>query len=328
MKILVAGGAGYIGSHVALDLSRRGHQPVVLDNLVKGHRAAVLGGKFIQGDIGDAALVQNILSTERIDAVVHLCAFSLVGESVTNPSAYFQNNIGKGLAFLDALVAANVKKIVFSSTAAVFGIPEQTPIPEDHPKNPINPYGFSKMTFEGIMQAYDTAYGLKYVSLRYFNAAGADPEGRIGEAHNPESHLIPIVLQTALGTRPHIEVYGVDYPTPDGTCVRDYIHVNDLSQAHVLALQALGDGAASTIYNLGNGLGYSNREVIEVARKVTGRDIPVKEGPRRPGDPAVLVASSERIQKELGWKPEFPELEQIVSTAWKWHQGHPKGFAE
>ena len=326
MKILVAGGAGYIGSHVALDLSRKGHQPVVLDNLAKGHRGAVLAGKLILGDIGDAALVQDILIRERIDAVVHLCAYSLVGESVTNPSIYFHNNIGNGMAFLDALIAANVKKIVFSSTAAVFGIPERTPIPEDHPKNPINPYGFSKMAFEGMMQAYDAAYGLKYVSLRYFNAAGADPEGRIGEAHNPESHLIPIVLQTALGIRPHIEVYGVDYPTPDGTCIRDYIHVNDLSQAHLLALQALGDGAESTIYNLGNGLGYSNREVIETARKVTGRDIPLKEGPRRPGDPAVLVASSERIQKELGWKPEFPALEQIIATAWKWHQGHPQGF--
>lgn len=326
MKVLVAGGAGYIGSHVALDLYRKGHEPFILDNLVKGHKEAVIAGKFILGDIGDAELVQNILTTEKIDAVVHLCAYSLVGESVINPSIYFHNNLGNGMAFLDALVAANVKKIVFSSTAAVFGIPEKTPIPEDHPKNPINPYGFSKLTFEGMMKAYDDAYGLKFVSLRYFNAAGADPEGRIGEAHNPESHLIPIVLQAAMGLRPHIEIFGTDYPTPDGTCIRDYIHVNDLSQAHVLALQALVGGVDSTIYNLGNGLGYSNREVIEVAQKVTDREIPVKKGPRRGGDPAILVASSERIKQELGWKPEYPELEQIVADAWNWHYKHPKGF--
>jgi UDP-glucose 4-epimerase len=326
MKVLVAGGAGYIGSHVSLELSRRGHQPVVLDNLVKGHRQAVVAGKFIQGDVGDKALVKKIVQEEQIEAAVHLCAYSLVGESVTEPAKYFHNNIGNGLLLLDALRENGVNKFVFSSTAAVFGEPEKIPIPEDHPKNPTSPYGFSKLTFEGILKFYDLAYGMKYIALRYFNAAGADPTEAIGEDHQPESHLIPIVLQTAQGVRPHIEIFGTDYPTSDGTCVRDYIHVNDLAQAHILALEALAEGADSTIYNLGNGLGYSNRQVIEVAKRVTGRVISVKEGPRRPGDPAVLVASSNRIKEELGWKPQFPQLEKIIETAWRWHAGHPKGY--
>ncbi len=328
MKILVAGGAGYIGSHVTLELSRRGHQPVVLDNLVKGHREAVLAGKFIQGDVSDKALVRKIIDEEQIEAAVHLCAYSLVGESVTEPAKYFHNNIGNGLLFLDALREGGVNKFVFSSTAAVFGEPEQTPIPEDHPKNPTNPYGFSKLTFEGILKAYDHAYGMKYISLRYFNAAGADPEAPIGEDHQPESHLIPIVLQAALGIRPHIEIFGTDYSTPDGTCVRDYIHVNDLAQAHILALEALAKGVSSTIYNLGNGQGYSNRQVIETAKMVTGLPIPVKEGPRRPGDPAELVASSKRIREELGWQPQFAQLEKIIETAWRWHKEHPKGYGQ
>jgi UDP-glucose 4-epimerase len=326
MKILVAGGAGYIGSHVTLELSRRGHQPVVLDNLVKGHRDAVVAGKFIQGDIGDKELVKKIVKEEKIEAAVHLCAYSLVGESVGEPAKYFHNNIGNGLLLLDALRESGINKFVFSSSAAVFGEPEQIPIPEDHPKNPTNPYGFSKLTFEGILKAYDQAYGLKFISLRYFNAAGADPEAVIGEDHQPESHLIPIVLQAALGVRPYIEIFGTDYPTPDGTCVRDYIHVNDLAGAHILALEALAKGAASMIYNLGNGQGYSNRQVIEVAKAVTGKPIEVKEGPRRPGDPAVLVASANRIKEELGWKPQYPQLEKIVETAWRWHQSHPKGY--
>ncbi|HBF35772.1 MAG TPA: UDP-glucose 4-epimerase GalE [Firmicutes bacterium] len=327
MKVLVAGGAGYIGSHVTLELSRRGHQPVVLDNLVKGHPEAVLAGKFIQGDVGDKALVQKIIHEEKIEAAVHLCAYSLVGESVGEPAKYFHNNIGNGLLFLDALRENGVKKFVFSSSAAVFGEPEQIPIPEDHPKNPTNPYGFSKLTFEGILKAYDQAYGLKYISLRYFNAAGADPEAPIGEDHQPESHLIPIVLQAALGIRSHIEIFGTDYPTPDGTCVRDYIHVNDLAQAHILALEALDKGASSTIYNLGNGQGYSNRQVIETAKAVTGQPITVKEGPRRAGDPAELVASSKRIREDLGWQPQYAQLEKIIETAWRWHKGHPKGYS-
>ena len=326
MKVLVAGGAGYIGSHVTMDLSRRGHQPVVLDNLAKGHRQAVLAGKFIQGDIGEKELVKRIIKEERIEAAIHLCAYSLVGESVTEPAKYFQNNISNGLMLLEALRESNVTKFVFSSSAAVYGEPVKIPIPEDHPKNPTNPYGFTKLTFEGILKAYDQAYGMKYISLRYFNAAGADREAEIGEDHHPESHLIPIVLQAALGIRPHIEIYGTDYPTPDGTCVRDYIHVNDLAQAHILALEALSDGASSTIYNLGNGQGYSNRQVVEMARMVTGKAIPVKEGPRRPGDPAVLVASADRIKQELGWKPQYPELQKIIATAWHWHQNHPQGF--
>ncbi|HBR29813.1 MAG TPA: UDP-glucose 4-epimerase GalE [Firmicutes bacterium] len=326
MKVLVTGGAGYIGSQVALDLAREGHDPVILDNLGKGHREAVIKGTFIQGEISDFDLVTEVIAREKVEAVIHLAAHSLVGESVQDPAKYFRNNIGNGQALLDALVAGGVKYLVFSSTAAVYGEPEQVPIPEDHPKNPTNPYGFSKLTFEGILQFYEQAYGLRFMSLRYFNAAGADPEAEIGEDHHPESHLIPIVLQTALGARDHLELYGTDYPTPDGTCVRDYIHVADLSQAHLLALKALAAGGNSAIYNLGNGQGYSNKEVIETARRVTGKEIRVLDGPRRPGDPAVLVASSAKIKAELGWNPKYPDLEQIIATAWRWHQSHPQGY--
>jgi UDP-glucose 4-epimerase len=326
LKVLVTGGAGYIGSQVALDLAREGHDPVILDNLGKGHREAVIKGTFIQGEISDFDLVTEVIAREKVEAVIHLAAHSLVGESVQDPAKYFRNNIGNGQALLDALVAGGVKYLVFSSTAAVYGEPEQVPIPEDHPKNPTNPYGFSKLTFEGILQFYEQAYGLRFMSLRYFNAAGADPEAEIGEDHHPESHLIPIVLQTALGARDHLELYGTDYPTPDGTCVRDYIHVADLSQAHLLALKALAAGGNSAIYNLGNGQGYSNKEVIETARRVTGKEIRVLNGPRRPGDPAVLVASSAKIKAEMGWNPKYPDLEQIIATAWRWHQSHPQGY--
>jgi UDP-glucose 4-epimerase len=326
LKVLVTGGAGYIGSQVALDLAREGYEPVILDNLGKGHREAVIKGTFIQGEISDFNLVTEVIAREKVEAVIHLAASSLVGESVKDPAKYFRNNIGNGQALLDALVAGGVKQIVFSSTAAVYGEPEQVPIPEDHPKNPTNPYGFSKLTFEGILQFYEQAYGLRFISLRYFNAAGADREGQIGEDHTPETHLIPIVLQTALGARAHLELYGTDYPTPDGTCVRDYIHVADLSQAHLLALKALAAGGDSAIYNLGNGQGYSNREVIETARKVTGKMIKVIDGPRRPGDPAVLVASAEKIKADLGWDPQYPDLEQIIATAWHWHKNHPNGY--
>lgn len=328
MKVLVAGGAGYIGSQVNLDLNREGHQTVVLDSLIKGHREAVKVGKLIQGDINDTELVKTIIRQEQIEAVIHFAAHSLVGESVTHPAKYFQNNIGGGQALLDAMIASGVKQIVFSSTAAVYGEPKEIPIKEDNPKNPTNPYGFSKLTFEGIMQAYERAYGLRFIALRYFNAAGADSVGNMGEDHQPESHLIPIVLQTALGQREFLELYGTDYPTVDGTCIRDYIHVSDLSQAHLLALKALAGGAESKAYNLGNGHGYSNRQVIETAEQVSGRKIPVKEAPRRSGDPAVLVASSGRIQVELGWKPRYPELETIIRDAWRWHQNHPHGYAE
>lgn len=323
---MVAGGAGYIGSHVTLDLFREGHEPVVFDNLSKGHQEAVLHGTFVQGDIGQIDLVKEVLTQEKIEAIIHLAADSRVGESVQNPAKYFRNNICNGQVLLDAAVACGVKYLVFSSTAAVYGEPEKTPITEEHPTNPTNPYGFSKLTFEGMLSSYEKAYGLRFISLRYFNAAGADPEGVIGEDHHPESHLIPIVLQTALDQRDHLELYGTDYPTPDGTCIRDYIHVADLSQAHLLALSALAAGKESSIYNLGNGQGYSNKEVIETARQVTGREIKVTSGPRRPGDPAVLVASAEKIKAELGWKPKYPDLEEIIKTAWRWHQLHPNGY--
>lgn len=328
MRVLVAGGAGYIGSQVVLDLVRNGHEPVVLDNLVKGHRDAVRTDKFFRGDISDTTLVQHILRQEKIEAVIHLAAYSLVGESVTDPAKYFHNNMTNGQALLDAMVACEVKYLVFSSTAAVYGEPERTPITEDHPINPTNPYGFSKLTFEGMMKAYDRAYGLKFMALRYFNAAGADPKEEMGEDHTPETHLIPIIMQAALGLRPLLELYGNDYPTPDGTCIRDYIHIADLSQAHLLALKALAQGDDSNIYNLGNGKGYSNREVIDMARKITNREIPVKESPRRPGDPAILVASAERIRKELKWEPKYPELKTIIETAWRWHRNHPRGYDE
>jgi len=333
LKILITGGAGYIGSQVVLDLCRRGDEPVVLDNLSTGHqeavaRACVSGGRLIRGDVADRPLVERILGEEEIEAVIHLAADSLVGESTENPGKYFRNNISGGLVLLDAMVAAGVTKIIFSSTAAVYGEPSTVPIPEDHPLQPANPYGFSKLTFEGILTAYERAYGMSFISLRYFNAAGADPEGKIGEDHRPETHLIPLLLQTALGLRERLRLFGTDYPTPDGTCIRDYIHVADLSQAHLLALDALNRDAASTVYNLGNGNGYSNRQVIEAVQQVTGVDIPVEEAPRRPGDPAVLVASSAKIRAELGWRPRFPRLEEIIATAWEWHRRYPHGYRE
>lgn len=326
MKVLVSGGAGYIGSHVALELSRRGFEPVIIDDLSKGHRQAVLVGKLIEGNMGDARLVREILTREKIEVVVHLSAFSLVGESVTEPGKYFRNNIANSLNLLDSMITCGVKKMVFSSTAAVYGEPETIPMTEDHPRRPQNPYGFSKLTYEGILEAYARAYGLNYISLRYFNAAGADLEAAIGEDHRPESHLIPIILQTALGLRASLQLFGTDYPTDDGTCIRDYIHVTDLARAHLLAIEALQRSGASTVYNLGNGQGYSNRQVIEVARRVTGQEIPVQEGPRRPGDPAALVASAARIQQELGWRAEYCHLEEIIGSAWRWHKNHPYGY--
>lgn len=328
MNILVTGGAGYIGSHTVRELVQKGHQVVVLDNLSKGHRGALEGVKLVQGDTADRGLLQGLFTEYEVEAVIHFAASSLVGESVRCPSEYYHNNVVKGLTLLDAMVESGVRHLVFSSTAAVYGEPQQVPIPEDHPTAPTNPYGETKLALEGAMRWYGEAYGLRYASLRYFNAAGADPAGDIGEDHDPETHLIPLVLKVALGQLPRLEVFGSDYPTPDGTCVRDYIHVNDLADAHVLALEALASGAPSTVYNLGNGNGYSVLEVIRAAEQVVGKPIAVKTGERRPGDPVALVAGSEKIKAGLGWKPRFTDLQAIIGTAWRWHSSHPRGFED
>lgn len=328
MNILIVGGAGYIGSHMVQYLRERTvHQVVALDNLAKGHRAAVLGAEFVEGDFGDQALVEQLCREREITALMHFGADSLVGESVTNPEKYYENNVVKGKRLIDGALAAGIKYVIFSSTAATYGMPERVPIREDDPTKPINPYGRTKLAFEGLLEDYREAYGLQYTCLRYFNAAGADPAGRIGEDHNPESHLVPLVLQVALGQREQIMIFGDDYPTPDGTCVRDYIHVHDLASAHLLALQRLVDGGGSGIYNLGNGQGFSVTEIIDVCCNVTGHPIPAKTAPRRPGDPAVLIASAECARIELGWQAEYTDVRGIIETAWTWHQGHPHGFA-
>jgi len=325
MRILVTGGAGYIGSVVTEELLKDGHQVVVYDNLSRGHRDAVAPeARLVHADLADAETLRATLSDQKIDAVVHMAAASLVGESVGHPSRYYRNNFVNGLVLLDAMRAVEVQRFVFSSTAATYGEPETQPILETAPTNPTNPYGDSKRAFEHALRWYDNAYGLRYISLRYFNAAGAS--ARYGESHNPESHLIPIALQAASGAREHIEIYGDDYPTPDGTCVRDYIHVIDLARAHILALGAVDRG--SRIYNLGcGGRGYSVREVVETAGKVTGRSIPAKVAGRRPGDPATLIASSEKIKRELGWNPTMQNLEVIIESAWRWMLDHPNGYS-
>jgi UDP-glucose 4-epimerase len=323
MNVLVTGGAGYIGSVVAERLLEFGHAAIICDNLSKGHRDAVPPGAALEVlDLADTAALAECLRQHRVEAVIHMAAHSLVGESMAEPAKYFRNNVTTGIGLLDAMLAAGVDRIVFSSTAAVYGEPETSPITEDATGRPTNPYGESKLAFEKVLHWYSAAYGLRYASLRYFNAAGAT--ARLGEDHAPETHLIPIVLGCALGLRQEVEVFGDDYPTPDGTCIRDYIHVTDLSDAHILALEALEKGGR--IYNLGNGNGYSVGEVIEVARRVTGHPIPVRVAPRRAGDPAVLVASSERIKDELRWKPAYPELEVIIRSAWEWHRAHPHGY--
>jgi UDP-glucose 4-epimerase len=321
MRILVTGGAGYIGSVVAEELLRAGDEVVVYDNLAKGHRDAVpAAARFVEGDLLDAERLREALTTHGVEAVVHMAADSLVGESVTNPAKYYRTNVTGGLSLLSAITGAGVKWLVFSSTAAVYGEPAKQPIEEDDPVHPTNPYGETKLAFERALRWHQQAGGPGYVSLRYFNAAGATE--RCGERHSPETHLIPLVLQVATGERSDVTVYGDDYPTADGTCVRDYIHVVDLAKAHVLAVHALAKGHPSRIYNLGcGGQGYSVRQVIDVAGRVTGRDLPVKMGPRRQGDPAVLIASSERIRRELGWRPERQSLEEIIGSAWKWMQG-------
>ena len=323
MRVLVTGGAGYIGSVVVEELVRDGHAVIVFDNLSKGHAEAVAPDvELVRADLRDRDAITSTLQRGRIEAVVHMAADSLVGESVTRPDKYYDNNVGAGLSLLDAMVRSDVKRLVFSSTAAVYGEPAKQPIEETDPTVPTNPYGETKLAFERALPWYERAYGLRFASLRYFNAAGASD--RCGELHDPETHLIPLVLQAAAGQRPAVTIFGDDYPTPDGTCVRDYIHVIDLARAHVLALGALDRG--SRIFNLGcGGDGYSVRQVIEAAKRVTGRAIPVEMGPRRAGDPAVLVASSDRIQRELGWHPTRGSLDAIVESAWRWMQAHPNG---
>src|SRR6266446_4689666 len=326
MRVMVTGGAGYIGSVVTEELVRDGHGVVVYDNLQKGHRQAVVApAQFVHADLADKAKLEETLSAHRIEAVIHMAADSLVGESCEQPAKYYRNNVVAGLTLLEAMRETGVGQLVFSSTAATYGEPEKQPIEETYPNRPTNPYGESKLAFERALRWYDEAYGLRYGSLRYFNAAGASEQ--CGEDHEPESHLIPIALQVAAGTRETIEVYGNDYPTPDGTCVRDYIHVIDLAPAHILALAALGQG--SRIYNLGcGGGGYSVNEVLAAAREVTGKDIRATVGARRAGDPAVLIASSEKIKRELGWKPQFQDLRLIIESAWRWMQAHPNGYNE
>lgn len=325
MRILVTGGAGYIGSHVVDLLVREGHGVTVLDTLEKGHREAVHPrAEFLLGDCGDASLLDRLFTRESFEAVLHFAAYIEVGESMVDPGRFFVNNTGRPFALLDRMCAHGVKKFIFSSTAATYGDPQYTPIDEEHPKEPTNAYGYTKLLVEGALEWMHRLSGLGSVSLRYFNASGCSAE--LGEDHAPETHLIPLVLEVAQGRRAAIRIFGTDYPTPDGTCVRDYVHVQDLASAHLLALQALGEGERR-VYNLGNGHGYSVREVIEAARRVTGHPIPVEESPRRPGDPAVLVASSEKIRRELGWQPARPELDDILRSAWEWKQRHPEGYA-
>ena len=326
MAILICGGAGYIGSHMVAHLLENNKEVIVLDNLEKGHKDALPDLKFYQGDLRDKSILNRVFTENHIEAVIDFAAYSLVGESMTEPLKYFNNNVYGTISLLEAMKEHNVKYIVFSSTAATYGEPNSIPILESDSTIPTNAYGESKLLVEKILKWCDTAYGIKYTALRYFNAAGAHTNGTIGEDHSPETHLIPLVLNVALGNRDKIMIYGDDYATSDGTCIRDYIHVSDLASAHLLALERLMKGGSSTSYNLGNGTGFSVKEVIEISRKVTEHAIPAEIAPRRAGDPAVLIASSERAIKELGWEPKFNDLETIISTAWEWHKGHPNGY--
>lgn len=329
MSILVLGGAGYIGSHAVYQLIDQNKDVVVIDNLQTGHRGAVHPkATFYEGDIRDLDFLRQVFQHENIDAVIHFAANSLVGESMEQPLIYFDNNVYGTQQLLQAMIEHNVKKIVFSSTAATYGEPEVVPITEDMETKPTNTYGETKLTMEKMMKWVAKAHGIKYVSLRYFNVAGARETGEIGEDHDPETHLIPIILQTALGKRPHITIFGDDYDTPDGTCIRDYIHVEDLIDAHLLALYYLNNGGKSDIFNLGSSQGFSVKEMIEAARKVTGKPIPAQIGERRPGDPSILIASSEKARKILGWKPARTSIEKIIEDAWRWHVNHPKGYGK
>jgi UDP-glucose 4-epimerase len=326
LKVLVVGGAGYIGSHMVKMLLERGHDVVVFDNLSTGYREAVLGGCLVVADLADSAALEAVFAAERFDGVMHFASCIQVGESMREPAKYYRNNIVNTLNLLDAMRRHQAGNFIFSSTAAIFGEPEHVPIDESHPRRPINPYGFSKFVIEQVLADYDRAYGMRSVCLRYFNAAGADPDGRIGERHEPETHLIPLVLQAASGRRPHIQIFGQDYATPDGTCIRDYIHIVDLCEAHLLALDRLCSGAASAQYNLGNGNGFSVAEVVAAAERVTGMRIANDIVARRPGDPARLVAEAKLARVELGWCPRFEALDLIVRHAWAWEQqlGAPK----
>lgn len=326
MAVLVTGGAGYIGSHTVLELLKRNERVIVADNLSKGHKGSVVGGRFYQGDLRDIDFLDTIFNENEIESVIHFAAFSLVGESVGVPLKYYENNLISGLNLLKKMQEYGTKKIIFSSTAAVYGEPQNIPILEKDSTVPTNPYGEAKLAFEKMLKWTDNAHGIKYVSLRYFNACGADESGMIGEDHDPETHLIPIVLQTALKQRKKITVYGNDYDTEDGTCIRDYIHVTDLSNAHILALDKLRRTQESGIYNLGSGRGYSVMEILDKSMEVTDMDIPWEYGPRRAGDPSILIASSDKIKRELGWNPVYDDIGKIIQSAWNWHKNHPQGF--
>ena len=327
MAILVAGGAGYIGSHMVKDLVEHGQEVVVADNLSTGHRDAINPkAKFYEGDIRDRKFLDKIFDNEDIEAVVHFAAFSIVPESMSKPLKYFDNNTGGMITLLEAMRDHNIKYIVFSSTAATYGVPEHMPIKETDPQNPINPYGLSKLMMEKMMHWADKAYGIKFVALRYFNVAGAAPDGTIGEDHGPETHLVPIILQVAQGKRKELSIFGDDYNTPDGTNVRDYVHVMDLADAHILSIKYLEAGNESNAFNLGSSTGFSNKQMLEAAREVTGEPIPAKIAPRRPGDPDSLVAASDKARNVLGWDPKYDDVHDIIATAWKWHSAHPKGY--
>jgi len=326
MKVLVVGGVGYVGSHTVRLLLAQGHEVWVYDNLSLGHRESVPAGRLIEGNLTDRALLMQVMRDKEIEAVMHFAAYALVGESVQHPAMYYQNNVIATFELLEAMRAVGVWRFVFSSTTATYGQPEKMPISEDTPQNPINPYGFTKLVVERALADYAHAYGFGVAALRYFNASGASSDASIGEDHDPESHLIPIVLQVALGQRPHISIFGTDYPTEDGTCIRDYIHVEDLATAHLAALQKLQPNSVLQM-NLGTGVGHSVQQVIEACRKITGHAIPAVIAPRRAGDPACLIADSSKAQRELNWKPKYVSIESIVETAWKWHQSHPRGYS-
>jgi UDP-glucose 4-epimerase len=327
MNVLVVGGAGYIGSHCVRLLSAAGHRPVVLDNLVYGHRGALAGGVTLHvADLGDEKAVGEILRREKIDLVMHFAAFCYVGESVTDPLKYYLNNLAAPIHLLGTMLAAGVRRFVFSSTCATFGVPSKLPIAENAPQAPINPYGQTKLDVENALRALARAGKLSFAAFRYFNAAGAAEDGSIGEDHNPETHLIPLAIDAAVGKRPSLQLFGTDYPTPDGTCLRDYVHVDDLSRAHIAVFDRLAEPGASYFYNLGTGVPSSNREVIRAVEKATGRRITVVEGPRRPGDPPALYADASLAKRELGWEVKFPDIDSIVATAWTWHRSHPAGF--